>query len=32
VLEHEDPIERIRAVARGDFTILAIPEQFGGAG
>src|SRR5256885_6080173 len=26
------PADRIRAVAEGDFTILGIPEQFGGLG
>lgn len=28
----DDPAERIRTVARGDFAILAIPEDFGGRG
>jgi alkylation response protein AidB-like acyl-CoA dehydrogenase len=28
----DDEIGRIRAVARGDFTVLAVPEEFGGLG
>ncbi|WP_169814358.1 acyl-CoA dehydrogenase family protein, partial [Nocardia mexicana] len=31
-LGHNDPAERIKAVARSDFGALAIPEQLGGAG